>query len=182
MLQYFALAVLSFVAIGSAVSPSNGFFRILNFENRSMDLHIVNPADFDPISAIGSAPGQVAQKWFLSSTGVLNQFRISNAQTGTFASYTTAFLENDPNHAQLCAHPNSTLWNITASGAGFKIAEATFGLAITAWDFQPPFPTSPLTLETFDSSQARQVFTFQACDRLIARFNTKPSDSYFRTK
>ncbi|KAJ7241819.1 hypothetical protein C8J57DRAFT_1477660 [Mycena rebaudengoi] len=119
-MHYFALLILSLAAIVQAVPPSNGFFRILNFENRSVDLHDRSTVDFDPIQ-----------------------------------SYNTSLV---------CAHPNlATLWNITVNGGGFKIAESNSGLVMTAWPFQPmlPLPTSPLTLEAFDPTQPRQVFTLQ---------------------
>ncbi|KAJ7670390.1 hypothetical protein B0H17DRAFT_1246146 [Mycena rosella] len=161
MLQYFALLILSPAAVGNAVPPSSGFFRILDFENRSVDLHNRSPADFDPIQTYNTSIGEGAQKWLFTPTGAPNQFRISNAVSGTFASYTTAPIGGDPNRCQVCAHPNlATLWNITANGAGFKIAESNSGLVMCAWQFQPtlPLPTSPLTLEAFDPTQTRQLF------------------------
>ncbi|KAJ7484258.1 hypothetical protein FB451DRAFT_1363811 [Mycena latifolia] len=166
MLQSLILLILSLAAIGNAIPPSNGFFRILDFENRSVDLHNTSPVDFDPIQTYNSTIGDDAQKWLFTSTGAPNQFRISNAVTGTFASYTTAPIGGDPNRCQVCAHPDlPTLWNITANGAGFKIAESKSGLVMCAWQFQPtlPLPTSPLTLEAFDPTQIRQVFTLQTC-------------------
>ncbi|KAJ7484253.1 hypothetical protein FB451DRAFT_1435471 [Mycena latifolia] len=168
MLQSLTLLILSLAAIGNAVPPSNGVFRILDFENRSVDLHNASPVDFDPIQSFATALGEGAQKWVFNATGAPNQFLISNAVSGTYASYTTAPTGGDPNRCQVCAHahPVGTLWDVTANGAGFTIAEARSGLVMCAWPFQPELlyqPTSPLTLEAFDPNQIRQVFTLEPC-------------------
>lgn len=68
MLYHFVL--LSLIALVNAVAPSNGFFRILDFENRSVDLHNKSPADYDPIQTYNSSAGELAQKVGLSSSGL----------------------------------------------------------------------------------------------------------------
>ncbi|KAJ6461157.1 hypothetical protein C8R47DRAFT_1159881 [Mycena vitilis] len=166
MLSQFALLILSLTTtlVRAGVPPSNGFFRITDFESRCVDLHNNRPVDFNPIHAFTPSPGQIAQNWLLQPTGPANQFRISNAGAFTFVSYTTAPIAGDPTRAQVCAHPNAiTLWNITANGnAGFNILDSQFGLAMTSWPFQPALisPSAPLTLEPLDPTQARQIFTF----------------------
>ncbi|KAJ6461158.1 hypothetical protein C8R47DRAFT_1327527 [Mycena vitilis] len=156
---------LSLTAFVRAAPPSNGSFRITDFESRSVDLHNASPVDFDPIQSFTPSAGDIAQNWLFQPTGAPNQFRISNAGSLTFASYTNAPIAGNPNRAQVCAHPDPiTLWNITANGnSGFSIRESQSGLAITAWQFQPALAlaTSPLTLETFDPTQPRQTFTLQ---------------------
>ncbi|KAJ6553285.1 hypothetical protein B0H19DRAFT_1072748 [Mycena capillaripes] len=156
------LVLLSLTALTSAVAPFNGFLRIIDFEGRSVDLHNTSPVDYDPIQSYNSTVGDVAQKWLFNSTTGGNPWRISNAATGTFASYTTAPIGGDPQRSQVCAHPNPiTFWSFSPNGAGFNIQEAGSGLALTAWPFQPtlPLPTSPLTLELLNTTLGRQVFT-----------------------
>ncbi|KAJ6511727.1 hypothetical protein DFH09DRAFT_1434722 [Mycena vulgaris] len=160
----FAFLALSLISIVNAIPPSNGYFRILDFQGRSVDLHNRRGADFNPIQSHNMTIGEGAQKWLLIPTGV-NQFYISNAISGSFASYTTASIGGDPDRCQVCAHSSITRWSITPNGAGYKIAEANSGLVMTPCPFQPilGLTTSPLTLEDFEPTQIRQVFTLQTC-------------------
>ncbi|KAJ7930724.1 hypothetical protein B0H13DRAFT_1858531 [Mycena leptocephala] len=167
MLQYIALLILSLATIGNAIPPSNGFFRILDYANRSVDLHNRSPADWGPIQSYNSSAGELAQKWlFTAIAGAPNQFSISNAASGTFASYTTAPLEDDPTRSQVC---DELEWFRRSDTLFARIVESKSGAVMCAWSFQPtlPSPTSPLTLDGFDPTQIRQVFTFQTCQILI---------------
>ncbi|KAJ7914565.1 hypothetical protein B0H13DRAFT_2325155 [Mycena leptocephala] len=168
------LVFLSLTALASAIAPFNGFLRITNFEGRSVDLHIRSPADYAPIQSYMTTVGEPAQKWLFNSSTSANPWRISNAASGTFVSYTTAptGIGGSAERSSACAHPNPiTVWNFLPNGAGFNIQETTSGTVLTAWPFQPtlPLPTSPLTLETLNSSLARQVFTLAACEWLSSR-------------
>ncbi|KAJ7484245.1 hypothetical protein FB451DRAFT_1169315 [Mycena latifolia] len=151
MLQSLTLLILSLAAMGNAAVLSDGAYRILDFTDRSVDLHNASPVDFDPIQSFTTATGQGAQKWVFNATGAPNQYRITNYVSGTYMSYTTASTGGNPNRCQVCAHkaPAPTLWNITANGAGYTIAESNSGLAMCAWPFQPQLmdqPTSPVSI------------------------------------
>ncbi|KAJ7214432.1 hypothetical protein GGX14DRAFT_392458 [Mycena pura] len=176
------LVFLSLTALASAIAPMNGFFRITDFEGRSLDLHDRTPADFGPVQSFIPTVGEPAQEvhllrccaWIFDSSTSANPWRISNAASGTFASYTTApaGILGSAERSSFCTHPNPiTVWNFLPNGAGFNIQETTSGAVLTAWPFQPtlPQPTSPLTLDALDPSLARQVFTLATCEWLSSR-------------
>ncbi|KAJ6539759.1 hypothetical protein B0H19DRAFT_1180419 [Mycena capillaripes] len=163
----FSTVLVMFVAAVLGAPPPTGIVvNIRDFQSNTFDLAFTSPADLAPVQSLNLKPGGTSQGWIISPSGTL--FTVANPFVGTSLSFTMAGNGLNPTSAQLCGHPTvKTTWNITANanGLGYNIIEAASKLAVMSWPTSNSSivqPTTPLTLQTFDPNERRQIFNFNA--------------------
>ncbi|KAJ7208288.1 hypothetical protein GGX14DRAFT_454298, partial [Mycena pura] len=174
-MRFFTLAPFAFVAaalVQAQTVPVGARINIQDYKGNVLDMAGRGAGQNNPVQTLNHKPGEIAQGWVIEPTSN-GHFTIQNVASGTFLSYSSiAFTVVDPINTQVVGDPNPFSWSITGTGVGFLIVGPSGRngpMAMTSWPTLNssdgnilPLHTSPLTLQTRDSTgnAAVQTFTF----------------------
>ncbi|KAJ7106333.1 hypothetical protein C8R44DRAFT_806035 [Mycena epipterygia] len=137
-------------------------FKITDFQGSVLDLTSGSPKSLTPVQSF-TATKNTSQNWLFifAAHGDDNEYRILNAAGSSILSYATANSQGPAIHTQIMGNQNvSTNWDVVPVPKGsVNFIEKQTRLAITAWPVgSGKSRSSPLTLETYDAGNPRQVF------------------------
>ncbi|KAJ7106334.1 hypothetical protein C8R44DRAFT_745403 [Mycena epipterygia] len=124
-------------------------FKITDFQGSMLDLTNGSSSSLTPWLFIYAAHGDE------------NEYRVVNAVGSSILSYATANSQGPAIHTQIVGNQNvSTNWDVVPVPKGsVNFIEKQTRLAVTAWPVgNGKSRSSPLTLETYDAGNPRQVF------------------------
>ncbi|KAJ7208191.1 hypothetical protein GGX14DRAFT_454149, partial [Mycena pura] len=175
-MRFFTLAPFAFVAaalVQAQTVPIGARINIQDYKGNVFDMSGSGAGQNTPVQTLNHKPGEIAQGWVIEPSSVGQFFTIRNVASGTFLSYSAVNSTGvDPLNTQAVGNLNQFPWTITGTGVGFLILGPS-GIngqtALTSWPTLNasngnilPLQTSPLTLQTRDSTgnAAVQTFTF----------------------